>query len=282
MQERYMHLDGEWLFLRHSEIRPNRPTILFVHGLGESSLCFREAFDLLHGLDCNLVAPDNVGYGRSSVARDGDYSFRAQIARLANLASQLGLQRLTLVGHSLGGMLATDWSKLDRSGVVERLVNIEGNLTPADASSSKMALEAYQATGGDFDQWCHWFRNDFMERHILGQYGPTWESCRRYYASLWFCRPEAFYANAREIQEQSQPVAGTPACANGETYTSLPLPKLYCWGGKHLSETSQRFLSHAGLQNRAFQAAGHWPMVDCPEEFYSALEAWITEETPSP
>src|SRR5215510_1305500 len=82
--------------------------------LGRVESCFREAFDRLHLLDCNLVAPDNLGYGRSSVARNGDYSFRAQIARLANLVSQLGLHRLTLVGHSLGGNLATYWSKSDR------------------------------------------------------------------------------------------------------------------------------------------------------------------------
>jgi pimeloyl-ACP methyl ester carboxylesterase len=280
MQESYIHLDGEWFFLRHSEIHRSRRTILFVHGLGESSLCFREAFDRLHSLDCNLVAPDNLGYGRSSVARNGDYSFRAQIARLANLVSQLGLHRLTLVGHSLGGNLATYWSKSDSSGVVERLVNVEGSLTPADATFSKLAVEAYHATGGDFGQWYSWFRNEFMEKLILGRYGPDWESCRRYYASLWFCRPEAFCANAREIVEKSQPVEGTPACEIGQTYASLPLPKIYCWGGKHLSEASQRFLNQVGLQNRTFRAASHWPMIDCPEEFYSVLKAWVAQDVP--
>src|SRR5215831_1336399 len=66
------------------------------------------------------------------------------------------------------------------------------------------------------------------------------------------------FAPTREIVEKSQPVEGTPACEIGQTYASLPLPKIYCWGGKHLSEASQRFLNQVGLQNRTFKAASHW------------------------
>src|SRR5262249_60762569 len=129
---------------------------------------------------------------------------RAHVGRVATLVSRVGLHRLTLVGHALGRILATYWSKSDSSGVVERLVNVEGSLTPADATFSKMAVEAYQATDGDFGQWCSWFRNEFMEKLILGRYGPDWESCRRYYASLWVCRPESFCVDDREIVAQSR------------------------------------------------------------------------------
>jgi len=34
------------------------------------------------------------------------------------------------------------------------------------------------------------------------------------------------------------------------------------------------------LQNRTFKAASHWPMIDCPEEFYSVLKAWVAQDVP--
>ncbi|MBM4007123.1 MAG: alpha/beta hydrolase [Planctomycetes bacterium] len=277
MQERYIHLDGEWLFLRHSSIRPDRRTLLFVHGLGESGLCFREAFDRLGSLDCNLLAPDNVGYGRSSAARQGDYSFRTQIVRLTNLVAHLNLRRLTVVGHSLGGILATYWPSTENSMALEGLVNIEGCLTPADTLFSKLAVEAYRGCGGNFEQWCRWFQDEFMEKLISGGPGACWPSHRRYYASLSFCRPKAFLANALEIAEKSRPVEGTSASEIGHLYASIPLRKVYCWGTESLSEPAQGLLKQAGLSNHMIQTPSHWPMVDRPEEFYGFLAEWIAQ-----
>jgi len=248
-----------------------------MHGLGESGLCFREAFDHLGSLDCNLLAPDNVGHGRSSAARDGDYSFRAQIARLTNLVSHLNLRNLTVIGHSLGGILATHWPSTKGSTALDGLVNIEGCLTPSDTRFSKSAVQAYQACGGDFGRWCSWFRDEFMEDLILGGSRASLPWCRRYYASLSFCRPEAFLANALEIVERSRPVDGTAASQIGQTYASIPLPKVYCWGAGSLSEQAQGLLKGAGLRNRMFHTQSHWLMVDRPAEFYGFLARWITE-----
>jgi pimeloyl-ACP methyl ester carboxylesterase len=77
----------------------------------------------------NLVAPDNVGYGRSSPAHNGDYSFDAQLNRLQELVDRLQLCDVTLIGHSLGGILATLWCQSDASRSLHRLVNIEGSVT---------------------------------------------------------------------------------------------------------------------------------------------------------
>lgn len=280
MKESYMQIDGEWFFLRHSVLDTSRPTLLFLHGLGESSLCFSEAFDSLRSLDFNLVAPDHIGYGRSSPARSGaGYSILEQIARLQNLAARLGLGRLWLVGHSFGGILATYWSSSDEQEMVEGLINIEGNLTPDDATFSKMAVEAYRDSGKDLGSWRKWFRDEFMEKLILCKYGTTLNACRRYYASLWFCRVEAFLANSCEIYEKSQPIEGSEASELGRFYLAVPHPKVYCWGTESLSDSAQQFLKQNGLTDRVFGGASHWPMIDRPDEFYPFLAKWVSSQS---
>ncbi len=192
---------GGKIVYRHNDPQPDRPTILMIHGLGESSLCFQEAFDLL-GSDFNLVAPDLPGYGRSTADSDARFSLDSQVERIRELMAALSLQRVVLVGHSLGGDLATLTCE-DEPERIDKLVNVEGDLTPHDVFISSQAVEA-----DDRGEFGSWFRNDFREDLVRSQWGSTRESCRRYYASLWFCQPKAFLANAKEIVTKNKPRSG--------------------------------------------------------------------------
>jgi len=66
IQERILQIEDGWLFVRHSELHKPRSVLLFVHGLGESGLCFKEAFESRDMNEYSLVVPDMMGYGRSS------------------------------------------------------------------------------------------------------------------------------------------------------------------------------------------------------------------------
>ncbi|QDT45212.1 Haloalkane dehalogenase [Gimesia alba] len=126
MKEFIFPIENDWMYARHSVILPDQPTVLCIHGLGDSGLSFQElATQLcLHGM--NVVIPDLLGYGRSSAAKD--YSFDAHIARLWNLVDHLGLPQIVLVGHSMGGDIATRMCK-ELTERVTNFINIEGNLT---------------------------------------------------------------------------------------------------------------------------------------------------------
>ena len=95
------------------------PTVLFIHGLLGSNQNWTH---LVHSLDDRhrVVIPDLFGHGASEKPV-GDYSLGAHAAALRDLLDQLGVERVTLVGHSLGGGIAMQFCYLfpDR---VERLV----------------------------------------------------------------------------------------------------------------------------------------------------------------
>src|SRR5947208_13408895 len=52
-----------------------------------------------------VVAPDLIGHGDSATPR-GDYSLGAHAASIRDLLAAIGIDRATLVGHSLGGGVA--------------------------------------------------------------------------------------------------------------------------------------------------------------------------------
>ena len=278
IRESLLPLDDEWVFFRHSELRPDRSSLVFIHGLGESGLCFREAFGHPRLRRYNLVAPDNIGYGRSSPAHDGDYSFDAQLNRLQKLVGRLQLCDLTLIGHSMGGILATLWCLSDASRSPRRLVNIEGSVTQDHTIISKLAQAAFLDCGNDFSRWRHWFETEFMARLVFDQLGPEWESCRRYYASLWFSRPEAFLANALETYQRTRATSFNGINEIGAAYQSVTIPKIYYWGQASLPAATHRLLTSTGLSHRGFPGANHWVMIDVAEELYAALADFLEEE----
>jgi pimeloyl-ACP methyl ester carboxylesterase len=101
--------------------RGSGPAVLFIHGLLGSN---RSWTNLIDGLDTDhrLLAPDLFGHGMSDKPR-GDYSLGAHAATLRDLLDRLDIDRVTLVGHSLGGGIALQFSYLFPERV-QRLVLI--------------------------------------------------------------------------------------------------------------------------------------------------------------
>ena len=84
------------------------PVILLVHGITGSSAHWEPLLPLL-AERYTVIAPDLLGHGQSAKPR-GDYSLGAYAAGLRDLLVALGHERATVVGHSLGGGIAMQFT----------------------------------------------------------------------------------------------------------------------------------------------------------------------------
>src|SRR6266536_2524383 len=82
----------------------NGPVLVLLHGILGSRRSWAELISLLEQ-DFTVIAPDLLGHGDSAKPR-GDYSLGAHAGRLRDLLDALEVERVTLVGHSLGGGVA--------------------------------------------------------------------------------------------------------------------------------------------------------------------------------
>lgn len=81
------------------------PAVIFVHGLGGSAYAWWAQLAACERAGYRAVAYDQRGAGRSSVP-PGPYSIEAWAQDLQRLANALGIERMALVGHSVGCMVA--------------------------------------------------------------------------------------------------------------------------------------------------------------------------------
>jgi pimeloyl-ACP methyl ester carboxylesterase len=117
------------------EVEPSGATVVLLHGFMDSGATWDLVAAGLVGRGHQVYAPDFRGFGGSDrVAGGGYYHFPNYVADLDALVDQLEPSRLILVGHSMGGTVATIYTgaKPDR---VERLVLMEG-LGPPDMDAS--------------------------------------------------------------------------------------------------------------------------------------------------
>lgn len=163
-----------------TEIKSERESILFIHGLGESNISFIEAFQEPIMESYNLIAPDLLGFGRSSDAGKGGYSFSAQVTRLIQLLKKLNIENCHLVGHSMGGDIGVLLCHRNPD-LFRTFVNIEGDLTSGDRFITTQVMTAIRKKS-----FQRWFNADFRKQ--VKKWATKRYSCRRYLYALSKCR----------------------------------------------------------------------------------------------
>jgi pimeloyl-ACP methyl ester carboxylesterase len=84
------------------------PALLLLHGIGDSSESWAHLMEDL-ARDHTVIAPDLLGHGDSAKPR-ADYSVAAYANGMRDLLEVLGVDRVTVVGHSLGGGVAAQFA----------------------------------------------------------------------------------------------------------------------------------------------------------------------------
>ncbi|HEY8079264.1 MAG TPA: alpha/beta hydrolase, partial [Labilithrix sp.] len=113
-----------------SDAKP-RGAVLLVHGFMDAAATWDRVAPKLAAAGLRVLAPDMRGFGEGArVAPGGYYHFVDYVFDLADLALALSPEPFALVGHSMGGTVATMLAGTFPERVT-RLVSMEG-LGPPD------------------------------------------------------------------------------------------------------------------------------------------------------
>lgn len=99
---RYVEVRGRRLFVREAGTGPH---VLLLHGIPTNSELWRDVVPRL-AHRARAIAPDLLGYGRSDAPGGLPLGVEAQTEYVLELLDSLGVERVTVVGHDIGGAVA--------------------------------------------------------------------------------------------------------------------------------------------------------------------------------
>lgn len=106
-----LRLEGQDLRMAYMDLSPPnesaaRGTVVLFHGKNFFGAYWQETIRALSQAGFRVVVPDQLGFGKSSKP-NVHYSFQLLAENTRQLLDSLGVQKVALVGHSMGGMVAT-------------------------------------------------------------------------------------------------------------------------------------------------------------------------------
>mgnify|MGYP001475565357 CR=1 FL=1 len=128
----------------------NAPALLCLHGLTRNSKDFESLAQALAS-DFRVVVPDQRGRGLSDYDKDvSRYSLLQYVEDMHGLIMDLGLQRLSMVGTSMGGLMTFALNAL-YPGLIERAVI--NDIGPEIAQEGLDRIKSYVGVAGPFGNW---------------------------------------------------------------------------------------------------------------------------------
>jgi pimeloyl-ACP methyl ester carboxylesterase len=254
------------------------PVVLFIHGILGS---YRNWSHLIDRLDetHRVIVPDLFGHG-ASAKPVGDYSLGAHAGTMRDLLDRLGIERVTIVGHSLGGGIAMEFyylfpERVDRlvlvaSGGLGREVN--PILRSATLPGAEWVLPVIASD---------WVRGKVESAgraasRIGWKPGKDINVIWQGFSSLGDRESRrAFLATTRAVIDPG----GQTVNAHDYLPDALPIPTLVVWGSRDRmipawhAITAQR--SIPGCRVELFEGAGHFPHLDEPDRFADLLRDFV-------
>ena len=258
--------------------------MVLLHGIAGTSATWDAVIPRL-AEHYDVIAPDLLGHGESAKPH-GDYSLGAYANVVRDLLEALGMERATIVGHSLGGGIAMQFAYqfIERC---ERLVLVSSGglgrevhpLLRAATLPGAEAVLPWVSTAGSRGVGALVRTLRLLGVRASADLDETWRS----FVSLEEpAARRAFIQTVRGVMDHG----GQRVSANERLYLAEGLPTLIVWGEKdplipvrHAREAHERM---AGSRLEIFPDAGHFPYRDDPERFVSVLVDFIGATRPLP
>ena len=283
-----MLLFDEWEIELHGHrviyrIAGDGPPVVLIHGMVNSSKHW-EQVALALADRYTVVAPDLLGHGDSAAVR-GDYSLGAHACSIRDLLTTIGIDRATVVGHSLGGGIAMQFfyqfpQRVERlalisSGGLGHEVSpiLRGAALPGAAAG--IWLVANRRVRAGLDRAGERMRARGSRKGVYLQalaraMRPLGEAAAR----------RAFLQTLRSVID----VRGQHVSAVDRLYLLGELPTLIVWGERdNTIPMAHGLAAHELIPNSRFVAlpkAAHFPNLEDPEGLAGALRGWLDETEP--
>ena len=286
---------GKALTMAYMDVAPkgtsNGRTAMLLHGKNFCGATWEGTIDVLTQAGYRVIAPDQIGFCASTKPHGYQFSFNQLAANTQALLVSVGVECATIIGHSMGGMLAARFA-ISYPRAVEQLILV-----------NPIGLEDWQAEGVPYATIDELYGAElktsfdsikaYQQRfYYNGQWRPEYDRWAGMLAGMYAGPGKNIVAlNQAQTSDMvfTQPVV--------HEFGRITAPTLLLIGSKDrtapganraVKEVAERLGNYAELGHRAakaipdatlveFPELGHSPQVEAPDRFHEALLRGLRE-----
>jgi pimeloyl-ACP methyl ester carboxylesterase len=261
--------------------QPNGRTIVLFHGMNFGGFYFGPLIEVLRNEGFRVVVPDQIGFGRSSKPII-PYNFHDMAFNSRKLLQTLGIARVTIVGHSMGGMLATRFAA-SFPDITDRAViyNPIGLKDPRYDHPWRPADDEYKSVMAQSNdqRWAAAYAN--IHRYFPpGTWKPEYEKYVRILYAPTLSADFPRWAMVRAIYHQI-----TYLDPVDDDWPKIKVKTLFIGGELDTPDFAERARHIAqtipGAELVLLPGLGHVPHIQAPEKFYPPLLKFLKAEPSS-
>ncbi len=249
--------------------------LVFLHGLMGSGINWSRIAKLF-GEDYQILLYDQRGHGRSFKPKTG-YHPNDYAEDLVIIIDELGWDKISLVGHSMGGRNAIhfvgNYPERIHKAVIE---DISPSVRKDSIDSMKKLINSVPVPFTDKKTAQNFFKDQFLEQFTNKEQGKV-------IAQFFMMNIIEKSSGIADWRFFKQGILETLVLGRNEsaweTVDDLKVPTLFLYGGQsdELTESDlERLKKNNHIKTRCIQGAGHWVHFDQPEEFGKVLGEFLT------
>ena len=246
--------------------------VLFLHGSGPGVSAYanwQHALPVI-GQRARVVAPDIVGFGHTERPADVRYSLRTWTDHVWSFLDALGLERVSVVGNSLGGRIALQMAE-DDEGRLNRLVLMGSPGVGMTLTDGLIALRAYEPSPdamrdllrGHFAVDPALITDELVQIRYEASAAPGAHEAYR----LMFFHPDHAGSELAITEEQVRAVTRPTLLVHGREDSIVPL---------EVALNMVRLLPDADLH--VFARCGHWTQIERARDFNEVVMQFLGPE----
>jgi pimeloyl-ACP methyl ester carboxylesterase len=260
------------------------PPVVLIHGMVNSSRHW-ERVALALADRYTVIAPDLLGHGDTAGVR-GDYSLGAHASSIRDLLTSIGIERASIVGHSLGGGVAMVFfyqfpQRTERLGLISsgglgpdvspllRAAALPGAGAAVWAAAHPRVVAGLDALGGRMRG--RGMRNGVYLEAIARAMGPLGEPGSR----------RAFLETLRAVIDPH----GQHVSARDRLHLVAGFPTLIAWGERDRTIPIEHGRwAHAAIPGSRFETlpdAAHFPHLEDPAGVAAIVGGWLDATEPA-
>lgn len=240
------------------------PAVVLIHGFGLSSEIWKHQVEALSGR-FRVIAPDLRGHGASPVTA-GAYPMEDLARDVLALLDRLGIGKVAVAGHSLGGYVALAAQAL----APERVTGIGMVSTQARADTPEGRENRFRLAGLLSDEGSEAVVRFFAPKLFAPHVHPGDPDHDLAAGVIRSTAPAALRGALLGMADRPDRRPGLPG---------IKIPALILTGEQDQLIPSDRSEEMAAALPDAFLVklpeTGHMPMLERPDEVNAAIEAWL-------